>query len=112
MTRLSVPVACTLEPDAVGDRIGEWRTFLATRVDDVRHEGPVGRMRLRSGDDTLLVAVDLAQREKACCGFFRFSVELEADARWLRVEVPPDAVGILDDFFGAGPSDEGAGERQ
>ena len=55
--------------------------------------------------DTLLAAADLAQREKACCGFFRFAVELEVDSRRLRVEVPADAVGVLDDFFGADPSE-------
>jgi len=112
MTRIAVPVACTLEPDAVGDRIGEWHSFLADRVDEIDRQGPVLRMRLGAGDDTVLVAVDLAQREKSCCGFFQFSLELEADSRWLRAEVPPDAAGVLDDFLAAHPSEQGVGGRQ
>jgi len=111
MTRVPVPVACTLEADAAGDRVGEWRTFLATRVLEVRRDDPaVARLRLAAdrADETLLVAADLAQREKACCAFFRFSVDLEVDSRWLRVEVPADAVGVLDDFFGGHPSEKEA----
>ncbi len=112
MTRVPVPIACTLEPDAVGDRVEEWRTFLGTRVDEVsRPTDAAAWLRLRPGDETLLLAADLAQREKACCGFFRFAVELEADARWLRVEVPADAAGVLDDFFGERPSEEGPAGR-
>ncbi|MEA2686756.1 MAG: hypothetical protein QOE93_1951 [Actinomycetota bacterium] len=119
MARIAVPIACTLEPDAVEDRVTEWHALLAARVDRVDRvervegDGPAaGRLRLRPGDDTLLAAVDLAQREKACCGFFRFSVELEADARWLRVEVPADAAAVLDDFLGAHPSEEDGPGRQ
>jgi hypothetical protein len=112
MTRIPVPVACTLEPGAAVDRVGEWQSFLADRIDAVEHTGPAARLRLRAGDDILLAAVDLAQREKACCGFFRFAVELEADCRWLRIEVPPDAAGVLDQFLAGHPSEKGLAGRQ
>jgi len=73
MTR--VPIACTLTAAQVDDRVGEWRELLARGTDERRLEGTVARFRLRPGDDILVTAVDLAQREKACCGFFSFSLE-------------------------------------
>jgi hypothetical protein len=43
-------------------------------------------------------AADLAQREKACCSFFEFSLELEATGWWLVVRVPPEAAPVLAEF--------------
>jgi hypothetical protein len=55
-------------------------------------------VRLNNSTQTLEAAVDLARREKACCAFFEFSIEVEADASWLSVKVPPDAADTLEDF--------------
>ncbi len=48
------------------------------------------------GDDIILSAVDLARREKACCEFFEFRLELQADVVWLKVDAPAEASTILD----------------
>lgn len=40
--------------------------------------------------------ISLAQREAACCAFFSFTIEIEADRLVLAVEVPNDAVETLD----------------
>jgi hypothetical protein len=40
--------------------------------------------------------ISLAQREAACCAFFSFAIEIQADRLVLAVEVPNDAVEILD----------------
>jgi hypothetical protein len=40
--------------------------------------------------------VSLAQREAACCTFFSFAMQIEADRLVLAIEVPDDAVEILD----------------
>jgi hypothetical protein len=45
-------------------------------------------------------AVHLAQREKACCPFFEFRLELEADRILLRIEVPADGADALDALVG------------
>jgi len=50
-------------------------------------------------------AVDLAQREKACCDFFEFAIGIEADALWMSVRVPAEASMILDDFARLLPND-------
>ncbi len=66
MTR--VPIACTLTADEAGDRIGEWREFLARSVEERQIEGTVARLRLG----------------------------------WLRMEVPVDAIAILEDLAALG----------
>ena len=46
----------------------------------------------------LEAVVRLAQREKACCPFFDFSILVDAGTVALRVSVPAGAAAILDDF--------------
>jgi hypothetical protein len=58
-------------------------------------------LRLDPARDDLLAAVDLSRREKACCDFFEFAIEMRRDANWLVVTVPADAVGSLDALAGA-----------
>jgi hypothetical protein len=48
-------------------------------------------------------AVELAQREKACCPFFDFSIHVGATACWLVVRVPAEASAVLADFSGLVP---------
>ena len=43
--------------------------------------------------------ISLAQREAACCAFFSFAIEIQADRLVLVVEVPNDAVEILDQLI-------------
>jgi hypothetical protein len=105
MFAMRVPIACTLTAEELPDRIDEWRTFMASSVVDT--ERPAGtrlRLRLEPSERTLVRAADLAQRERACCGFFDFSIDVQTDALWLVVRVPDEAAGILDDFAGLAPS--------
>ncbi len=44
--------------------------------------------------------IGLAQREKGCCPFFDFSLQVEVDGVALRVMVPEDAISILDALTG------------
>jgi hypothetical protein len=94
-----VLIACTLTADAMVDRVAEWRSVLSTMVEKVdRHENEA-TLTLSRGRGALLTVVDLAEREKACCSFFEFSIQLEGiDAR-LHVEVPPEADQILTDLL-------------
>jgi hypothetical protein len=96
---MQVPIACTLTATAAGDRIEEWRRFLADCTSVVeRTSARQLRVRLVDSGDALHHAVDLARREKTCCAFFEFSIDVEADASWLSVEVPADAEGVLAEF--------------
>jgi hypothetical protein len=94
-----VPVACTLTASASSDRLEEWRQFLVTSITAAeRTSDEKLRLRLVDSPAALTGAADLAQREKACCAFFEFSIELDASSRWLAVEVSPDASEMLTDF--------------
>ena len=92
-----IPITCSLTPESAGDRVQEWRDFFANWIDaaDKRNDGEL-RLRLNRSENALVLAADLAEREKACCGFFDFSIELQSDERWLVVQVPDDAAGVLD----------------
>jgi hypothetical protein len=101
---MRVPIACTLSADDAGARIEEWRRFFTTSIDQVDRVGPQRlRVRLVHSPEALLAAIDLADREKACCGFFAFAVELELDGWWLAVAVPSEATEALADFVGLLP---------
>jgi hypothetical protein len=94
-----------LTASAADDRIDEWRRFLAASVDAAERTNPQQlRMHLTS-TTVVAAAVDLAQREKACCEFFEFAIGIEADALWLSVRVPAEASMILDDFARLLPND-------
>jgi hypothetical protein len=100
-----VPIACSLTADAADVRIEEWRHFLVASVDAAeRTSAQLFRMHLTS-TTVLAAAVDLARREEACCDFYEFSIDIEADALWLSVRVPAEASGVLDDFARLLPSD-------
>ena len=91
------PVACTLSSDDASFRLAEWRSFLTQAVD--RAERPAGHrlcLRLHPSTENLVAADDLSRREKACCGFFEFAIEVRTDANWLVVTVPPEAFEALD----------------
>jgi hypothetical protein len=100
-----VPIACSLTAVAADDRIDEWRRFLAASIDAADRTSPQ-QLRMQLVSTTVLAdAVDLAQREKACCDFFEFSIGIEADALWLSVRVPAEASLVLDDFARLLPHD-------
>jgi hypothetical protein len=96
---MRVPIACTLTSEAAGARLEEWRRFFAdfTAVAEQSSDVQV-RVRLANSTEAVHAAVDLARREKACCAFFEFSIEVEADASWLSIKVPSDATDTLADF--------------
>ena len=96
---MRVPIACNLNAEAATGRIEEWRATMSTSVASSKRTA-AGRVDLRLADGPTAAGqmVDLARREKACCGFFTFTVEIEADGATMVVEVPDDAAAILDDF--------------
>jgi hypothetical protein len=96
---MRIPLACTLTSESAAARLEEWRSFLAHSTGTAERKSDVTlRVRLNESTEALEAAVDLARREKACCGFFEFSIDVEADASWLSITVPPEAADTLADF--------------
>jgi MerR family copper efflux transcriptional regulator len=105
MVGVKVPIACSLTSEDARGRVAEWRELLESSIDRVERTDSVARLHVVGDDQTLLRVVDLAEREKACCPFFDFSLELGHDQRWLRVSVPPDAAAVLNELLPLLPRD-------
>jgi hypothetical protein len=99
-----IPIACTLSAADKTTRGDEWRQFFAADVVEVIRAETSLRLRLKSGDDVILSSVDLARREKDCCSFFEFRLELLPDEVWLEIGAPAEAAAILDALMDPGTS--------
>ena len=97
MPAVEVPIACSLAPEAAHSQLAEWRRLLA-QFPSSRLSPTQLAVHLVGSPPDLVRVIALAQREKACCPFFGFSLQVEADAVVLSVSVPGDATSILDDF--------------
>lgn len=96
---VDVPIACSLAAPAARSQLDEWRALLATASVAAERVSPARlSLRLRDDLDQVGTVISLAQREKACCPFFDFTIEIEADRVTLHISVPADAAGILDSF--------------
>jgi MerR family transcriptional regulator, copper efflux regulator len=93
-----IPITCTLSATDKAARGDEWQQFRTSNVTDYIRTDSSVCMKLIGGDDVILAAVDLARREKDCCSFFEFHLELLPDAVWLHVTVPLEATSLLDAF--------------
>ncbi len=94
---MDAPIACTLTASEADRQLGEWQEVLGRTVTGVARTGP-GELRFALGSrlDDLATVVELAQREKACCQFFEFSLEIGSDELCLVVRAPDEAAPILD----------------
>jgi MerR family transcriptional regulator, copper efflux regulator len=94
------PLACRLDAASARDQLREWRKLLGgggtTNERLTPHE-----LFVYLDPSVLADVVDLAQREKACCPFFDFSLRIDADALVLRIAVPPESSVVLDRFVGS-----------
>jgi hypothetical protein len=91
-------MACTLVPSDARSQLGEWEELLR-RVVGGSERVSANRLELTLAPDADIASIiDLAQREATCCAFFSFALAIQTDHLVLVVEVPDDAVGILDQF--------------
>jgi hypothetical protein len=99
---IQIPIACTLSAGDRTTRGDAWHQFLETNVAEIIRTETSARMRLNAGDEALVSAVDLARREKVCCAFFEFQLEILPDALWLAVRSPAEGSTILDALIDTG----------
>ena len=97
-TRLDVPIACTLEPGAMPDRLVEWDAVLAFAHRRTIVDGGV-RVELDPAVDVGEVA-RLMAAEQRCCAFFAFALTVDDRGVALEVRAPEAAGTILADLFG------------
>jgi hypothetical protein len=93
------PIECTLTSEDAATRVDEWRRFMQESIDTAQVVGDDQlRLLLNPRPDVLPVAVDLARREKSCCQFFDFSIQIQEESCWLVISVPHQAAPVLADF--------------
>jgi len=93
---VDIPIACTLEPNDARSQLGEWHEILHRVVDGTERVSPSRLEFSLLPDVDIASVINLAQREVTCCAFFSFSIEIRADHLVLSVQVPNEAVEILD----------------
>jgi hypothetical protein len=100
---LLLPVACTLTgtPGAFAERMAEYRRLFQSYLTGRSRTGPGIRFCFRAEPGVEDWVRDLARREKACCGFFDFTVTADAgEIRWdAAVADNEPARQALDEFY-------------
>jgi DNA-binding transcriptional MerR regulator len=93
------PIACTLAPGAMLDRLAEWQAVLAhARSRITSHDGA---LRVEFDDDVVLR--DLARlvaAEQSCCAFFSFAITVDRRGVALEVRASAEASDIVKAVFG------------
>lgn len=92
------PIACTLGPGHIADRVTDWQAALSA----ARGREPIdGCVRLHFLPTVDVVAlVQLAVAEQNCCRFLRFGVTFDGRDVALDITGPPDAQPVIDALLG------------
>jgi MerR family transcriptional regulator, copper efflux regulator len=92
-------IACTLDADSAGDRVGEWRRALG-RVQS-RSAIPDGVRLELAADAPVGDVARLMAAEHDCCRFFSFALTVDDRGIALEVTAPPDGQAVLTSLFAA-----------
>jgi hypothetical protein len=93
------PIACTLAPAAIEDRVADWQRVLGHARS--RHTAPDGTLRVElDGAVDLGELARLVVAEQRCCAFFSFAITVDHRGIALQVTVPTGAEEILTTLFG------------
>ena len=94
------PIACSLPPGAVPDRVTDWQGVVARATDRQPVDGGVS-LTFPSDDDLAAQIAGLAAAEQRCCPFFTFTVRLTTGQLRLDVQAPADAADVVAAMFGS-----------
>jgi hypothetical protein len=97
------PIMCDMTgaADTTGERMAEYRRLFTQSLLGRDRTGAGIRFRFRADQGMEDWVRDLADREKACCAFFSFTVTASAGEVWWDASVIDDAIArqILDEFY-------------
>lgn len=105
-----IPVACTLKPSEMPDRLAQWQSVVARSTGRLRIDGGFGDepdagcgLRLDLPADTDVAALaQLVAAEQTCCAFFAFAITVDHRGLGLEVRAPADAIAALDGLLSFG----------
>lgn len=93
------PIACTLEPGAMPERLADWKAVLDRATTRVATAD--GGLRIELGDDVDLGELArLIGAEQHCCAFFSFALTVDLRGSALEVRAPEGAANIVAEMFG------------
>jgi hypothetical protein len=90
-------IACSLDPDSVGDRIDEWRETLESAKS--RQSIPDGVRIVFDREVNVASLASLAAAEQTCCSFFRFDITIDGEVS-MAITGPADAQPVIASVFG------------
>lgn len=100
--RTRIPIACTLEEEAMPDRLDDWRRLLGQATSREPIDGGA-RVRFASADPAFAGELAaLAAAEQSCCAFFRFAVVIEDGTLALEVRAPEEGAAVVAALVGLG----------
>jgi DNA-binding transcriptional MerR regulator len=98
---MEVPIACTLEPGRIPDRLAEWTSVLDHATGRIPIAGGL-RIELGSGVDVGELG-RLIGAERQCCAFLQFTLCVGAGGTTLDVQAPELAADAVIPLFGDAP---------
>jgi DNA-binding transcriptional MerR regulator len=93
-----VPIACSLDGEAVGRRLDDWQALLGTVIERTAIDGGV-RLAFAARTPTESIA-GLAAAEHDCCRFFAFALTIDQRGPALEVRAPAEALDLVTALFG------------
>jgi hypothetical protein len=93
------PIACTLDVEAIPDRLEEWQAVLGRATARTRAAGGGLRVEL-PGDMDLGELTRLVTAEQRCCAFFAFAITVDARGLGLEVRSPAGGDAVIAALFG------------
>lgn len=96
-----IPIACTLEPAEMRDRVAS--------IDMLRHDALLDQHEIDGGLRTTFRDApgverrvrELVAAESRCCAFLSFAIGRQDDALWLDITGASEARPVIDQFFAA-----------
>lgn len=82
----AVPIACTLDSQAMGQRLAEIQRLTAPHLRTHRVDGPT--LRLTYGVDAAPEVARIVELERACCAFLTFELSSATDGVELTITAP------------------------
>ena len=104
---IELPIACTLPPDQMADRV---RFIEALAADGLIGQEPIEggvRSRFAGAPDVERRLRELVAAEQRCCAFLRFEIAREGDVLVLDVTGSQEAQPVIAEFFVAAPDRQG-----
>jgi DNA-binding transcriptional MerR regulator len=95
----SPEIACSLQPESVGERIRDWDRVLESACG--RASTPGGVRVVFDRDVDVAALAQLAAAEQDCCSFFQFDISIGTDGITLDVTGPADSQQVIAAVFGA-----------